>query len=301
MAQLQTIIVMLSILIPTKDYDCKRLVKALYEQVEKLQQPCEIVVAEDGSSPEGIAMNSSLSTLPYCRIITLKENIGRAKIRNLLAYEAKYRNLLFIDCDAIVEKEDFLSKYIEALKDNLVVCGGLYHADRQPNPHCSLRYRYEKQADKRRCADIRKKNPYNNFSTFNFAIERVLFLSILFNEKITHYGHEDTLFGYILRDRRITIKHIDNALLHNGLESNDIYLKKVEESVKTLVELRGEIDDTPLLSCVKKIERLHLTSFVAIMWQATRGILKSNLLGKRPSISLLNIYKLGYFCYLTRR
>lgn len=292
---------MLSVLIPTKDYDCCTLVRSLHEQVESLQQPCEIIVAEDGSSAEGLALNESLNRLPHCRIIAQKNNIGRAKIRNLLAKEAKYPYLLFIDSDAIVENNTFLKKYIEALGENRVVCGGLYHADKQPDENCSLRYRYEKKADKRRSAKIRNKQPYNNFATFNFAIEKELFLSILFNEQITRYGHEDTLFGYVLRERGVKIRHIDNALLHSGLESNCVYLRKVEESIETLVEISDEIDDTPLLSMAKRIERMHLTNIIATMWKACNRMLKSNLLSRRPSITILNIYKLGYFCYLNRK
>lgn len=292
---------MLSILIPTKDYDCRNLVQTLHKQCDMLQYPYEIIVAEDGSSPRGAALNAPLEQLPHCRIIRSKENVGRAKIRNRLAREARYRYLLFMDSDAVVEEERFIDNYIEALADSAVVCGGLYHAAKQPDDTCSLRYRYEKKADKERSAKTRSKTPYNKFTTFNFAIERRLFLSIQFNESITRYGYEDTLFGYSLRKRGIAIKHIDNALLHSGLEPNDVYLTKVEVSMKTLVEIRNEIDETPLLSCVRKIESLHLASLAASTWKLCRGALKCNLLSKHPSTTLLNIYKLGCFCYLNRK
>ena len=289
---------MFSIIIPTKDYDCRELVEELHRQGEELQQPFEIIIGEDGSSPKGLTMNAPLAQLPSCRIIALEKNIGRARIRNFLAEEAKYDNLIFIDSDAVVENSAFLSSYAAALKENKVVCGGLYHAEKEPSKECSLRYRYEKKADKRRTAAIRDKAPYENFTTFNFAIERECFLSIRFNEKITRYGYEDTLFGHCLRAKGIGIKHTDNALLHKGLESNAIYLNKIEESIRTLIDIRSEIDDTPLLKAAKKIERLHLRSLVAYFWKATAGIQKMNLLGDSPSLTLLNIYKLGFFCYL---
>ncbi len=289
---------MLSILIPTRDYDCNKLVQALHRQCSNLQQPCEIIVGEDGSSAKGVALNEPLRTLPHCRIVTLSENVGRAKIRNRLAREAKYKFLLFIDSDAIVEDEKFLSRYIDALAHNNVVCGGLYHPDIQPDGNCSLRYKYEKKADKRRNASIRNKNPYNNFSTFNFAIERKLFLSILFNENITRYGYEDTLFGYSLRRMGTDIKHIDNPLLHTGLESNHKYLNKIDESIDTLLAIRHEIDETPLLAYANKLERMHLAGIVATMWKISKGTLRNNLLGRHPSLLLLNIYKLGRYCYL---
>lgn len=289
---------MLSILIPTKDYSCCRLVTSLQQQGEKLDVPFEILIAEDGSSPDGIMLNKQLARLPYCRIIIIDKNIGRAPVRNLLAKEAQYPNILFIDSDAIVEKDNFLKEYCEALSCNDVVCGGLYHAQEQPSSNCSLRYRYERRADKRRSAAERSHSPYDNFTTFNFAIRREIFLSILFNEKITRYGYEDTLFGHNLREKGIEIKHIDNALLHTGLESNSIYLGKIEESIKTLVEIRDEIGETPLLRAAKKIEKIHCTRAVAGVWKITNKALRKNLLGKRPSLTVLNIYKLGFFCYL---
>ncbi|MBR5476109.1 MAG: glycosyltransferase [Bacteroidaceae bacterium] len=290
---------MLSIIIPTKDYDCRELVKKLHKQAQELQLPFEIIIGEDGSSSEWISTNAPLAQLSGCRIIALEENIGRARIRNLLAEEAKCRNLIFIDSDAAVEHSAFLSNYANALAHNKVVCGGLYHSAKAPSKECSLRYRYEKRADKRRSAAIRNQSPYDNFTTFNFAIDREIFLNIKFNEKITRYGYEDTLFGHCLRNRNIDIRHIDNALLHKGLERNAVYLNKVEESVRTLTGIRSEIGDTPLLMAAKKIERLHMSSLIARLWELTNKILKKNLLSKHPSLTILNIYKLGFFCHIS--
>ena len=74
---------MLSILIPTKDYNCRILVEALSRQGELLAVPYEILLGEDGSSCEGVELNRPLSGLPGCRIIEYKENQGRARIRNI--------------------------------------------------------------------------------------------------------------------------------------------------------------------------------------------------------------------------
>ena len=106
---------MLSILIPTKDHDCHRLVEELHRQGEKLDCPFEIILGEDGTLPGNLRLNMSTELLENCRRVIHKKNIGRANIRNLLAMEARYRNLLFIDNDAVVEKDDFLKCYIEAL------------------------------------------------------------------------------------------------------------------------------------------------------------------------------------------
>ncbi|MBQ5664083.1 MAG: glycosyltransferase [Bacteroidaceae bacterium] len=287
---------MLSILIPTKDYNCRILVEALSRQGELLDVPYEILLGEDGSSCEGVELNRPMSRLPQCRIIEYKENQGRARIRNRLAEEARYENIIFIDSDAIVEKSDFLETYLQALKKHDIVCGGLYHPVIIPSPDCTLRYKYEKKADKKRPASVRVKHPYNDFSTFNFAIKRELFLSILFDENIKEYGYEDTLFGHQIKARGHIVKHIDNPLLHTGLESNRNYLKKIEQSLKTLHNIREEIGTTPLLSAYRRLRNMRLVSFAAWMWRQTQQLLRENLMSEKPSLFLFSLYKLGYYC-----
>lgn len=291
---------MLSILIPTKDYDCHLLVEQLHKQGEKSGLDFEILVGEDGTSPQALHLNIIADTLPNSRRIIREKNIGRANIRNILAIEAKYPNILFIDSDAVVEKDNFLSSYCQALEKHDVVCGGLYHKSVQPDNSCSLRFRYEKEADKRRSATTRSKAPYDNFTTFNFAIKRDMFLSILFYDKIEHYGYEDTLFGKELQKRGANIVHIDNALLHNGLESNSIYLSKVEQSLHTLKTITAEIGSTPLLDCANRLRNRHLAKAYSLVWKIARRAMRSNLIGKHPSLTIFKLYKLGYFLSLDK-
>lgn len=291
---------MLSVLIPNRNYDCRRLAEALLHEAEERSLACEIIVGEDGSSPEWLALNAPLAENPRCRIISTPQNIGRAKIRNMLAQKAEGSRLLFIDSDAVVERDDFLTTYIEALKTNDVVCGGLYHADRLPAEDCTLRYRYEKQADKKRSAAERNKAPHDRFATFSFAIDRKLFLSIGFDEGITQYGYEDTLFGHELRRRGVPVLHIDNPLLHSGIENNAVYLQKVEKSIETLSFIKERLNETPLLRCFGRLQRMHLTGVTAAVWRLLRPLLRRNLLGRHPSLTLLNIHKLGLLCSLCK-
>ncbi|MBQ3188306.1 MAG: glycosyltransferase family 2 protein [Bacteroidaceae bacterium] len=287
---------MLSILIPTKDYNCCKLVESLHAQCEAASLTHEIIVGEDGSSSQGLSMNAAIDDIPQCRRVIQATNIGRAAIRNLLAKEAKCKNIMFIDSDAVVEHHDIIAKYTAALQDNEVVCGGLYHATTLDNIGCSLRYKYEKKADKLRSAAERAKNPYDKFSTFCFAIRRRIFQKIEFSDKISKYGHEDTLFGRELQRRGIAIKHIDAPLLHSGLESNSVYLEKVRTSIETLVLVENEIESTPLLQCYRKLQKLHLATPMAHIWRHTQRLLCRNLLGKNPSLTILGIYKIGFLC-----
>lgn len=292
---------MLSILIPTKDYDCHILVEELHRQGESLGLPYEIIIGEDGTAEENLRQNTMADSLTHCRRIIKKTNIGRAAIRNLLARESRYPNLIFIDCDAVVEKDDFLRLYADALKDYDVVCGALYHANEQPNDECSLRYRYEKEADKQRDAVTRSKAPYDKFTTFNFAIKKDIFTSILFNESITRYGYEDALFGKELKRRGIPIRHIDNKLLHSGLESNAVFLAKSEQALATLHSIEDRMGSTPLLAALRKLRALHLESIFMIYWNLRKESLRKNLLGRKPSLTKFKIYKLGYYISLQKK
>ncbi len=292
---------MLSILIPVKNFDCSKLVEMLHKQGEALGCPYEILVAEDGTDKSKLHLNAISDTLANCRRIVKDINIGRAAIRNLLATEAQYPNLIFIDCDAVVETNDFLKTYAGALKEHKVVCGGLYHPDTIPNEHCALRYRYEREADKRRDALTRSKAPYDRFTSFNFAMDKALFNSILFDISITRYGYEDVLFGKELERRHIKILHINNSLMHSGLEENAAFLEKTEQALATLADIKDKIGNTPLLDTVDKLSRYHLTGLFMAYWKRNRERLRKNLLGPSPSLLKFKIYKLGYYITLSRQ
>ena len=292
---------MLSILIPTKDYSCRTLVESLHRQAESAGIAYEIIVGEDGSLPNNIALNAPLAQMSNCRIIVQQKNVGRSKIRNILAQEAHGRNILFIDSDAVVEQSNILQLYSEALEENPVVCGGLYHSDTPLTSICTLRHRYEPTPDKRRSAEERNKAPYDRFTTFCFAIRRELFLEIQFDESIKNYGYEDTLFGYELRRKGVAIKHIDAPLLHIGLESNKVYLAKVEESLHTLLQLQEKIAPTTLLKCYTRLKSMHLTGRGVLIFVRKEGMLRANLLSKHPSLTILNFYKIGYYCSINRK
>lgn len=286
---------MISILIPAKDYDCHELIGRLYSQCERCGTDFEILVGEDGTAPENLIYNSNADRLGNCHRIISESNVGRAKIRNRLAAESKYPLIVFIDCDAVVEKDDFIECYIDSLKEHEVVCGGLYHANVLHDRRCSLRFAYEKNADRSRDAATRNRRPYDKFTTFNFGIRRELFMSIKFNESISRYGHEDTLFGNELQRRGSKIIHIDNRLLHNGMEDNATFLLKTEQSLQTLAEIEDRITSTPLLKTVSKLKRMHLTRIFMLYWNIDRKRLRKNLLGEKPSLREFNIYKLGYY------
>ena len=89
----------------------------------------------------------------------------------------------------------------------------------------------------------RNKHPHASFSTFNVLIERSVFSKIRFNEELKQYGYEDTLLGYQLKKAGINILHIDNGLIHEGLESNRDFLTKTKLGIENLSKLYDNVTD----------------------------------------------------------
>ena len=144
----------LSILIPAYNYDCTQLVRALYEQAINLTIDFEIIVADDASTNAATErQNAEIGKMPHCQYIRLKENLGRAAIRNFLAEKAKYDNLMFMDCDGKVVYLHFLSAYMKAIEDHDVVCGGMMHPLDMVLKNNNLRYQYEVRSEKMLKAD----------------------------------------------------------------------------------------------------------------------------------------------------
>lgn len=289
----------LSILIPTFNQDCTQLVHDLLEQ---LPQDAEIIVADDGSTAIPIRdNNASIAQLPQCRYWQAKMNLGRAKIRNLLAEMAQGEWILFIDSDAQVKSKDYIASYLNQTDGNQVICGGTGNYETCPSQDKALRYKYEIHAEQKRTLERRRKKPYAQFATFNFMIRRELFMQIQFCNDICDYGHEDTLFGLELKDRKIPILHIDNKLIHTGLESTPAYLRKIKTSLFTLSRLDEKVQQRITISAIALfIKKCHLQGFVTWVYTKTQHRIKNNLLSSNPSLLLFKLYKLGFYCLIQK-
>ena len=293
----------LSILIPTHNYDCSRLV---YDLETQLSDDDEIIVGNDCSTDTCIiAKLVEIDKLNKCRLFTPAQNgkevrpLGRAAIRNALAREAKGEWLLFIDADAEVRSKTFIDDYLAAANNAPVVCGGTGNLPECPNPKCRLRYNYEVEAEQRLTVERRQRFPYAQLTTFNFLIRRDIFLSIEFDEKIREYGYEDTCFGFELKERGIAIHHIDNKLIHLGIEPSTVYLAKIETALRSLAKLEPEQRRQIRLSAfAMKLERYCLLGLVRCVFRLTKTQLHANLLGKHPNQKLFAFYKLGYYADL---
>jgi len=282
----------LSVLIPAYNYDCTKLVSDLAKQ---LPDDAELIVADDGSTDaNSLQQLEAINEIPHCRLIKFNENAGRSIIRNKLADASQGEWLLFLDCDAEVRSDKFIENYLN-IKNADVICGGAMAPDRCPSPQVSLRYLYERDFWTKHLAYKRSLKPYENFTTFNFMIKRDLFMNIRFNEKITGYGYEDVMFGKELSKQNITIKHIDNQLTHIGLEPNDEFLNKTEESIRSLKEVASDIQgNSALLDTYNKIKSNSLAGVLRTFHDIFGDMERKHLLAPGPEIWIFKLYKLGY-------
>lgn len=288
---------MLSILIPTFNFDCTPLVQRLAIQARTLDTPTEIVVADDGSADP--AAVRALDRLPAdfgVRLVRPPHNLGRAAIRNFLGREARGEWLLFLDSDGLPPNPDFLARYAPRLTEKAdVVCGGIVHPDRCPSPAVALRYRYEKAAETRFTVARRNEHPYGAFRSFNFAIRRPLFLAVGFDESFRRYGYEDVLFGQQLARRGARVVHINNPLLNTDLEANTDFLRKTEEALHTLADHCDQLGPHVRLHArLAKLRRAGLTRSLRLAYRTLAPQLRRQLTGSHPSVFLFNVYKLLY-------
>ena len=292
---------MLSILIPTYNCNITRLVTDLHQQAVDTYVDFEIIVLEDGSTLY-VEENKAVNDFEFCRHIVLKENIGRSAVRNKLADQATYDHLLFIDCDAEVCSPHYVEKYVAFCKEACVVIGGTAYDENENDPRYSLRLAYGRQREARSALERSNEHTYHNFATFNFLISKALFQKVRFDESIRGYGHEDTLFGHQLHELGTHFIHIENPLIHKGLDDNQTFLLKTEEGVRNLYLLYKTerypylVDESKLLNTFVRIYKSGLTRLAAFAFRVLKPYFQSYLSKPDPSLRLYDSYKILFLC-----
>lgn len=297
---------MLSICIPVYNEDVRQLVQALYMQATNAGIVFEIRVADDASDEEFVLINNSIKNLPYVHIHNLQENVGRAKIRNFLISQSVYEYIVLIDCDAKVLHDSFMQQYVQAMGKALVVCGGTAYSIKAPPQYKKLRWNYGKMREQRP-ANLRNKNPYNSFSTFNFMAHASVWKTCPFYESIQHYGHEDTLWGFCLEENNISIHHINNALEHSGLDTNAEFLHKTRVATQTLMQLYTDSSIPPqffanirIIRLLEQIISYKLSWILQVAYTLFGRILAYCIIKLLPTVYLLDAYKILYINNLYR-
>jgi hypothetical protein len=295
---------MLSILIPTYNYNIVPLVSELHKQCLECEIDFEILCIDDASSTNFLE-NEKINLLSNSSYEKLETNIGRSKIRNLLAKKANYDWLLFLDADVFPKNKNFISEYIRYIDKNVkMVNGGLLYQEDKPEKRKLLRWVYGKKREALNF-QTRTKKPYLSALTLNFLISKTVFLNVSFNENIPNLRHEDTLFSYNLMQNKIKIEHIDNPIYHFGLDDFENAIRKENESLYALKYLIDNQllppDYVRISKLVSKIKKLNLISTFAFLHKMTQNIFLKKLANSNPSLYVFDLYRLGYLCQLENK
>ena len=298
----------LSILIPVYNDCAVPLVRRLSSQacaVDGLRY--EILVVDDGSTDAAmIVRNKAVDGIPRCRYVALPRHGCRAAMRNDMARQARYEWRLMVDARLKVVADDFILRYLgSGARPGDVVCGGVVVDGGECSARLyreNLRFRYEKREERNHSVGARLKEPYKAFRTTNFFHHRSVLERVPYDERIKGYGYEDVMLGKALAEAGVRVLCIDNPVAYTSFEGNAAYLGKMEEALRTLAAFSDElVGYSPLLSALGLVSRLRLGWALRLWHAAAAKAERACLVGRRPSLLVFKLYKLGYLAALLRR
>jgi glycosyltransferase involved in cell wall biosynthesis len=120
---------MLSILIPTYNYNVYPLATVIEQQTLKAGIIFEIICIDDGSNSPLNIENEKINYLTNCKFIDQKKNVGLSSNRNALAEASQYEFILFIDSDSQLPDKKFIKRYTDAIKNGTdIIYGGTVYS-----------------------------------------------------------------------------------------------------------------------------------------------------------------------------
>jgi len=295
---------MLSILIPTYNYDITQLVKNLHEQVKACDIPFEILCIDDGSKEHYSNTNAAINSLEHTSYIINSTNQGRTATRHQLSTKASYKWLLWLDADTQPKHTNFIKQYLSYTNSDYdAIYGGFAYHKTPPESHMRLRWEYGRQKEEQD-ASIRNKRPYKTIISANFLIKKSLFQTI--SSRITGHNYgQDNHFGALLKTTNSKVLHIPNEVYHLGFESSISYIKKKEDAARTLLDFYYSDNtikhDNDLLYTFTRLKKNGVTPLFSWLFRKLQKSLLKNLTSNKPNITFLQLYRLGFMCEEDRK
>ncbi len=290
---------MLSVLIPVYNWPVEDLVDKLHKQCVAAKIEFEIMALDDFSTDLNSKNANSTIQLDHFQLIELKENVGNAEARNILARTAQFNWLLFLDADMLPAHDDFIQLYLEQIKDNGfdIMSGGILYEN-----EVSIEYRLKWLHGKKTEEQIPGKDPYLEIRGNNFLVRKEIFLQNPFGGLPENYGYVDTHFGLKLKKSQARVKIIDNPCIHLGLETNERFVEKHKKAVRNAFWMMNNqpemAENLKIIRTYKKIKSLGLKKPVGFLFKKREKSLLRNLYSENPSLFRFQLYKLGYICTL---
>ena len=291
----------LSFLIPVYNQDVRPLVRDLHAQIMALDEllEFEIRVYEDGSQDrEFLEQNRQIAALNGVVYVQREENLGRTKIRSLLAHHAHYRNILFFDGDVRLP-EGYMQRLWPHIGKNRIVSGGMKLPGNAPSRAYYLDWKFGKAREEIPLEE-RRTRPYKAFGLNNSLFPKPLLGKVPLQSKHAGYGHEDTLFVLTALSRGIGIEVIQNPTLTPDLDTEDVFLEKQQQALDNLAKLEEKhevLNTLYIVQLAKKIARLPIGRPIArLLHPVFRSLCRLS-----KSLFFLDSFKLLYLASIIRK
>ncbi len=292
-----------SILLPVYNWPLGDFVADLHRQAAAEPDFSFEILVFDDASPDlthRAKNRAALAALPHVQYRELPHNVGRAAIRNQLARAARHPWLLLLDGDSSLPDAQFIRRYRQVVASSpatpVWIGGTVYAATPPADPTLRLRWTYGR-AREQRPASSRQRTPYAAFTLNNLLIRADLYAGIGLREDLGRtYGHEDTSFGGALAVQQTAIGHLDNPVLHIGLEPAAIFRRKTAEAVENLVHLArthqpGALDSA-LWRYTHWLTRWWLAGLTKTFLTMMEPQLVKNLDSAHPSLHAFDLWRL---------
>lgn len=274
---------MLSIAIPVYNHNILPLVERLHREASSLNILFEILVCDDASTMD--FQNQTITRFSHTHFLQNSVNRHVAYTRNRLLQEAQYPWILLLDADVFPVSETFIQTYIHQRNKGFFFQGGFTYPTSDPTDNQSLRLTYGRT--------IEQYKHLHSCCNLYFNQQE---LQLRFDDTITEYGYEDTLFFLDLAKRGIEVTQLNNPVVHSSTESNKTYLKRSKQACWGLANLiqQGKIqtDEVQLSRVYHQLQRCHFTFVLSIFNTLFGSHIQRNLLGKKPSMIGFRWFKL---------
>lgn len=290
---------MISVLIPVFNYDVTSLVNAVHAQLTASNIAFEIICLDDNSEKAISDKNKVIATLSNVKYLPSDINNGIAITRQKLVKNAAFDWVILLDADTRINNT-FISNYLEQINAGYdFIFGGFDYENSPPTKDSLLRWKYGKKCEAI-LAEVRNENPYKVTIAANLLAKKEVYLNLGLDAIGNNYAM-DYYFGSLLKSTKAKVLHINNQVIHLGIENSHSYLRKKEKAVNTLLRLykQGELKQhaNDLLKAFVFLKSIGLNYILAFLFKTFNTSMQKNLVGTNPWITLLQCYKLSYMCY----
>ena len=224
------------------NFDPEPILHQLILQILSRDEDIKVVVWDDFSDEEYRLILTKLRsrhTQPFIHWNLEQKNVGRSAMRQKILDSTVSGWALSIDSDMLPDR-DFIGQMISSLQnESIVYTGRHYYQNEQPPKPFLLHWHYGIQRE----IPAQDRDPYLHFSTGIFAWHGSQRQALSFTTKISGYGHEDTLFGLFLKEKKIRLGSSSMRAKHLGLTDHEEFISRQLEAVRNLQTVVLEYPD----------------------------------------------------------